>query len=106
MKRRIRTRPTNPYYSSEPAVSTKQIADQPLIPNAKLANKAPKRVPQHPARMSGVAGFAQAKRPKQAKFKAPNQKIPPVKSGVSVPTQGQGRKLSGSTKGHRIGLRK
>jgi hypothetical protein len=106
MKRRIRTRPTNPYYSTEPAVSTKQIADQPLFPNAKLANKTPKRVPQHPGKMSGIAGFAQAKRPKSVKFKAPSQKVPPVKSAVSIPKQGQGRKLSSTTKGHRIGLRK
>lgn len=63
MKKRVRTQPTNPYYSTEPAVSRKLIAGQGMIPNAALGNATNKIIPKHPGRMSGVAGFSSKNKP-------------------------------------------
>ena len=77
MKRRVKTQQPG-FYSNEPAVATKQMTAKPPVPSTALASKAPKQVPKSPGKMSGVAGFAQAKAPKGAKF-------PPAKA-IKPPT--------------------
>jgi hypothetical protein len=65
MKKRVRVQPTNPYYSNEPAVSRKMIADQGITQNASLGNSTPKMVDKKPGKLSGLAGFQDKHRPKQ-----------------------------------------
>lgn len=62
MKKRVKTQPTNQYYSSEPAVSSKLMADKALVPSP--AAKSPKMVDKKPAEMSGMAGFVSKGKPK------------------------------------------
>lgn len=85
MKRRVHTQPQNPFYSDEPAVSKGLIADKSMVQNASLGSKKPKMVPKSPGRISGLAGFAQNKKLRQTKFKAPSTSIPPkTKTSVKV----------------------
>lgn len=99
MKRRVRTQPTNPYYSNEPAVSTGQMADKAPVQNASLGNKTPKIVDKHPGRMSGVADFV-------------SKGKPTGKNTVKVPSFGTKAKspatlrMSGHSGAHRVGLKK
>jgi hypothetical protein len=69
MKKRVRTQPTNPFYSSEPAVARGIMATKPPVQNASLGNKPSKNVPQKPGRMSGFAGFVDKHKPKQQGIK-------------------------------------
>jgi hypothetical protein len=102
MKRRTRTQPTNPYYSNEPAVSTKAMADRPLVQNASLGSKTPKGVPHHPGRMAGVAGFADSKKPREKRFQPISAKVPSktAKGVIPSPAIKTATKHKGSTKGH------
>lgn len=63
MKKRVRVQPSNPYYSNEPAVSRKMIADQGITQSASLGNSTPKMVDKKPGKLSGLAGFSDKKRP-------------------------------------------
>ena len=63
MKKRVRTQPTNPFYSDEPAVAKGLMADKGLVQNASLGNQTPKMVDKKPGRLSGVAGFAPGTEP-------------------------------------------
>jgi hypothetical protein len=95
VKKRQRIPNNNPYYSNEPAVSRKVIADQSLTQNASLGNAPPKAVDKKPGRASGIAGFKDTHRPKAAKA---NLKPAPVPTAKKLPQQG-------SLKAHRIGKR-
>lgn len=112
MKRRVRTQPTNPYYSNEPAVSVGQIADKALVQNASLGNKTSKEVDKHPGRLSGLAGFASKSRPPTK-----GMAIQPPKFGssakepakVSVPKATAPKsplRMSGVKGAHRVGFKK
>lgn len=80
MKKKPRSAPSNPFYSSEPAVSrTKIAAKAPVAAN--LANRPPKTVDKKPGQMSGVAGFVDKGRPRA------------TKSGVSIPKLGSKMKF-------------
>ena len=109
MKKRVRTQPSNPFYSNEPAVSRKDIAGRPPVQNASLGNQAPRMVDKKPGRLSGVAGFADKKRPKTQKMQNPAFTAP-LKTGpakpVGVPKQGGHLRMSGVTGAHRIGAMK
>lgn len=85
MKRRTRTQPSNPFYQNEPSVATGLMADKPPVQNSSLGNKTPKSVPKKPGKMSGIAGFAGAKRPKKTGFKKPSVGAP-AKPKTNVPT--------------------
>lgn len=107
MKRRVRTQPTNPYYSNEPAVARSKIADQGLVQNASLGNQPPKMVDKKPGKLSGVAGFSDHKRPRERGPQNPSG-VSPLKSGAakpsSVPKQGGGHlRMSGNPGAHRLG---
>jgi hypothetical protein len=65
MKRRVRTQPSNSFYSNEPAVAKGLMADNPPVQNASLGNKPPRTVDKKPGRMSGFAGFADKHKPAQ-----------------------------------------
>jgi hypothetical protein len=91
MKRRIRTQPTNPFYSNEPAVAVKSIADKPPVQNASLGNKSPKMVDKHPGRITGVAGFTNKARPPAKKLPVktkaavpPAKKVPQIKAHANI----------------------
>lgn len=97
MKKRVKVQQPG-FYSNEPVVPTKQMADKPMVPSASLAQKPPKGVPKHPGRLSGVAGFAETKGLKTAKLKGPSTKIPQAKFGgrlSAVPRLGGIKKLKG-----------
>lgn len=96
MKRRVRTQPSNPFYSDEPAVSKAAIADKPPVPSASLANKPSKPIDKNPGKMSGVAGFVD-------KHRLHGRPMTPVTS--NVPQMGKLR-LSGHSGAHRIGGKK
>lgn len=98
MKKRVRTQPSNPFYSNEPAVSRKLIADQGITQNASLGNTAPKMVPKKPGRLSGIAGFASKSRP------AVKNNISVPKFGTSAKSPAQGHlRMSGHPGAHRVG---
>lgn len=102
-KKRVRTQPSNPYYSNEPAVSRKLIADQGLTQNASLGNAPPKMVDKKPGRLSGLAGFADKHRPKEQGIKQITSVKPGKPPGSSKsPIQG-GLKSSGHPGAHRLG---
>ena len=69
MKKRIRTQPTNPFYSNEPAVAKGLMADKALVPNASLGSKTPKMIDAKPGKLSGIAGFSDKHRPKKQGIK-------------------------------------
>lgn len=89
MKKKPRVSPSNPYYSSEPAVSRKKIAASVPMPSASLANKPAKSVNQHPGKMSGVAGFVD----KGGLRKTPSKiTVPKLGTKTGLPLQGKARK--------------
>lgn len=97
MKKRIRTQPSNPFYSDEPAVAKSKIADRPPVQNSSLGSKSPKGVDKHPGRMSGFDGFVS-----KAKPAAKNSvKVPSFGSKAKSPAQLRG---SNNPKAHRLGM--
>lgn len=98
MKKRQRIPNNNPYYTNEPAVSRKQIADQSLNQNASLNTPVNKSIDKKPGRASGIAGFKDTHRPKVAKM----AKTVPLPKPSRVPQQGRG---GPKFKAHRIGQR-
>jgi hypothetical protein len=105
MKRRVRSHPTNPYYSSEPAVATSAIADKPPVQSASLGNKAPKMVDKNPARMSGIAGFSDKHKLPQKKGNIPAQ-AQSKGSSSPFPKKGGYHKMSGHPGAHMLGIKK
>lgn len=97
MKHRVKTQPTNPFYSDEPAVAKGLIADKPLSPSPSLANKSPKMVDKHPGRLSGIDSFASKSKPPQQKMQG---KAPAFGTKAKQPAQ---LKVSGHPKAHQIG---
>jgi hypothetical protein len=69
MKKRIRTQPSNPFYSSEPAVAKGLMADKALVQNSSLGSKTPKMIDTKPGKLSGIAGFSDKHRPKKQGIK-------------------------------------
>lgn len=101
MKKKVRVPPTNPFYTSEPAVSRKEVAAKPLVPNAALANATPKIVDKKPGRASGVAGFVSKAKP----ITRPTHINPPkLGAKANVPSQGK-LKSSGHSGAHRVGFK-
>lgn len=97
MKKRVRTQPSNPFYSDEPAVAKSKIADRPPIQNSSLGTKSPKGVDKHPGRMSGIGGFVS-----KAKPTAKNDvKVPAFGTKAKSPAQMRG---SNNPKAHRLGM--
>lgn len=84
MKRKVKTQPTNPFYTSEPAVSRKLMASQTMVPSASLAGTTNKVVPKHPGKLSGVAGFTSKTRPTA---KAQHFNTPKVGATASQPAK-------------------
>lgn len=101
MKRKTRTQPSNPFYSSEPAVARSKIASNAMVPNANLAGGANKTTDKHPGRLSGIAGFASKSKPGATPAVS---SIPKLGSPAKVPQQGS-LKSSGHPSAHRIGLK-
>lgn len=101
MKKKVRVPPTNPFYSSEPAVSRTQVAAKPLVPSASLGSATPKMVDKKPARMSGVAGFVSKARPTT---KPTHISVPKLGTKSNFPTQGK-LKASGHSGAHRVGFK-
>ena len=101
MKKKVRAQPTVPYYSNEPAVSKKLMADTMPVPSGSLGNKTPKMVDKNPGRLSGVAVFASKSAPTTKKSGITVAKLG-SKSGA--PQQGKLRS-SGNAGAHRIGLK-
>lgn len=103
MKKRIRTSPSNPYYSTEPAVANSLIAKKPPVQSASLGNQPPKMVDRHPGRISGMAGFEDKKRPPvkkppsvAGKRPAPGKQIGHIKSPAVKPSKfGALKKMKG-----------
>ena len=100
MKRRVRTQPTNPFYSNEPAVARSLIADKGLVQNASLGNQTPKMVDKKPGRISGFAGFESKKRPIGKHITLGSNKIP---GPTKFPSQGGHLRMSGHPKAHQLG---
>lgn len=92
MKRRVRTQPTNPYYSNEPAVATGKMADKSMVQNASLGNKTPKMVDKHPGNISGMGNFVSKGKPHGKN----SVKVPAFNTKAKQPA-------SMSPKAHRIG---
>jgi hypothetical protein len=88
VKKRVRTAPSNPFYSNEPAVARGKIT-QAVNPSPKLSNATPKSVDKKPGRLSGLAGFADKKHPVAAKGNIP--KISGVPGKTKFPVQGKKR---------------
>ena len=86
MKKKPRSSPSVPFYSTEPAVSRAKIAAKPMVA-ANLANRPPKAVDKNPGRLSGVAGFADKGRPRTG-----NAKISVPKLGTKMKFPQQGKK--------------
>lgn len=99
MKKRVKTQPSNPFYSNEPAVSRKLIADQGMTQNASLGNQTPKMVPKHPGRLSGIAGFESKSKPHTKPTGITTTKI---SAPAKAPAQGHLR-ASGHPKAHQLG---
>lgn len=99
MKKKVRVQQTVPFYSNEPAVSRKLIADQSMTQNASLGGKTPKMVDKNPGRASGVAGFASKAHPVG---KNVGTKIPKLGSKSGPPARNPLR-MSGHSGAHRIG---
>lgn len=86
MKKKPRSAPSNPFYSSEPAVSRSKIAAKAPVP-ANLANRPPKTVDKAPGKMSGIAGFVDKGSPRTG-----NSKISVPKLGTKMKFPQQGKK--------------
>jgi hypothetical protein len=84
MKRRVKTQPSNPFYSNEPAVATGMIADKAPVQNASLGNKSGREIDKHPGRMSGIAGFVSKSKPSKG---SSHIKLPKLGSKAKQPTQ-------------------
>lgn len=102
MKRRVKTQPTNPYYSNEPAVARSQITSKAPVQNASLGNSTPKMVDKKPGRASGVAGFSDHHRPPAKGMQNPAF-VKPLKGGTAKPSSIPKLKVSGHSKAHQIG---
>jgi len=100
MKRRVRTQPTNPYYTNEPAIPISGIADKAPVQNASLGNKTPKMVDKHPAKMSGVAEFVSHSKPTKGNS---HINLPKLGTTAKQPAQAGKLRLSGHSGAHRIG---
>lgn len=99
MKKRVRTQPTNPYYSNEPAIPISGMADKAMVP-APIASKTPKMVDKHPAKLSGLADFTSRSKPPKG-----NAHISSPKLGTTAkqPAQAGKLRMSGHSGAHRIG---
>jgi|SRR5882724_2817917 len=98
MKKRIRTQPSSPYYSDEPAVSKALIADKAPIQNTSLSNKSNKIVDKKPGRLSGLAGFTSKSKPHAGSF----AKVPAFGTQAKQPAR---LRMSGHSGAHRIGAK-
>lgn len=98
MKKRVRTQPSNPFYSDEPAVSKGLIADKAPVQNASLGNKPNKIVDKKPGKMSGVAEFTSKSKPHAGSF----AKLPAFGTKAKEPAQ---LRMSGHAGAHRIGAK-
>jgi hypothetical protein len=88
MKRKVRTQPSNSFYTTEPPVSRKSIAANPPVPNANLSNKAPKSVPAKPGRLSGLSGFSDKGKPRGSTSPA-KITVPKLGTKMNFPQQGK-----------------
>jgi hypothetical protein len=71
--------------------------------NASLGNKVPKIVDAHPGRLSGIANFADKKRPSAKPMsgmsvKTPGAKAPPVSTHLKASGHPQAHMLGGGSK--------
>lgn len=98
MKKRIRTQPSNPYYSDEPAVAKSLIADRAPIQNASLGNKPNKIVDRKPGKLSGLADFTSKGKPHAGSF----AKVPKFGTQAKEPAK---LRMSGHANAHRIGAK-
>lgn len=102
MKKKIKQKPTVPFYSNEPAVSKKLMADSTMSQSASLGNNTPKMVDKNPGKMSGIAGFTSKHKPS-----APGAKISPPKLGTVAKSPASGKlRMSGHASAHRVGAPK
>lgn len=93
MKKRIRTQPSNPYYSNEPAVARGLIAGKAPVQSASLANQPNKIVDKKPGRISGLAGFSSKSKPPAG----PRAKVPKFGTSAKQPAKmGGGPKKLGT----------
>lgn len=100
MKKKIKVKPTVPFYSNEPAVSKKLIADSTMSQSASLGNQTPKMVDKNPGKMSGVAGFESKHKPSASGI---GVSIPKFGSKASKPAT---LRMSGHPSAHRLGASK
>lgn len=104
MKKRIRTQPTNPYYSNEPAVARGLIAGKAPVQSASLGNQPPKMVDKKPGKLAGLAGFVDKKKPPAKQAHIPALKAGATPAKTKFPTQGGGHlRMSGSPNAHKFG---
>lgn len=102
MKRKVRVKPSVPFYSNEPAVSKKLIADSTMSQSASLGNATPKMVPKNPGRLSGIAGFSSKHKPS-----APGVSINLPKFGAKASAPASNKlRMSGHQGAHRLGAPK
>lgn len=85
MKKKPRSSPSVPFYSSEPAVSRAKIASRAPVP-ANLASRPPKTVDRNPGKLSGVAGFVDKGRPRTGN---PKISVPKLGTKMKFPQQGK-----------------
>lgn len=102
MKKKVRVKPSVPFYSSEPAVSKKLMADSTMSQSASLGNTPPKMVPKNPGRLSGIAGFSSKHKPSAPGV---NANIPKLGTKASSPASNKLR-MSGHQGAHRLGAPK
>ncbi|SRR6266849_683944 len=98
MKRRIRTQPSNPYYSNEPAVARGLIAGKAPVPSGSLANQPNKIVDKKPGRLSGLAGFTSKSKPPTGT----HAKVPKFGTQAKQPAK---LRMSGNANAHRLGAK-
>jgi len=98
MKKRIRTQPSNPYYSDEPAVAKGLMADKAPVQNASLGNKPNKIIDRKPGKLSGLAGFTSKSKPAAGSY----AKVPKFGTQAKEPAK---LRLSGHSGAHRIGAK-
>ncbi len=98
MKKRIRTQPSSPYYSDEPAVSKALIADKAPIQNASLGNRPNKIVDKKPGKLSGLASFTSKSKPRAGSF----AKVPAFGTQAKQPAK---LRMSGHSGAHMLGAK-
>src|SRR5258707_6690049 len=98
MKKRIRTQPSNAFYSDEPAVAKGLMADKAPVQNASLGNKPNKVIDKKPGRLSGLAGFTSKAKPHAGSF----AKVPAFGTQAKQPAK---LRMSGHSGAHRIGAK-